>query len=195
MSDQVLAFTVQDLACLVRDGKKFGTIYADPPWRYDNTASRGAASNHYGTMSIDEICALPVRELAADDAHLHCWTVSAFLFESPRIFEAWGFEFVETFVWGKKRMGLGNYWRKAHELMLTGVRGNARYFRDNTIPDVLICDRGKHSAKPEQVRTFIERTSPGPYLELFGRRPVRGWAVFGNQIEHDMFTQDIASYG
>jgi hypothetical protein len=79
---------VSDLNTLVRAGEKFGCIYADPPWRYDNQATRGATRFHYGTMSLDEIIALPVGELAADTCHLHLWTTNAYLFECPKIFEA-----------------------------------------------------------------------------------------------------------
>ncbi len=75
--------------------------------------------------------------------------------------------------------------------MLTGVRGDAKRFNDHSMPSWLECGRGEHSEKPEQVRALIERASPGPYLELFGRKAVERWAVWGNQIERSMFTQHI----
>jgi N6-adenosine-specific RNA methylase IME4 len=91
--------TVTDLNLLLDTGQTFGTIYADPPWRYDNTAARGAAAKHYdGTMTVNEISALPVDRLAAADAHLYLWVTNAFLFESMKILDAWGFEFVGTFI-------------------------------------------------------------------------------------------------
>jgi N6-adenosine-specific RNA methylase IME4 len=173
---------------LIAQRRRFGTIYADPPWRYDNVASRGAAANHYGTLSVDELIALPVRQLAADDAHLHLWTTNAFLFDCPRLFDAWGFEFRTTFIWTKPGLGVGNYWRNSHEIMLTAVRGRALEFRDHSLRSWLECDRGRHSAKPEQVRNYIERASPPPYLELFGRWEVRGWTVWGDQVEPNLLT-------
>src|SRR4051812_29861732 len=110
-------------------------------------------------MTVDEICALPVRDLIRDDAHLHLWTTNGFLFECPRIFDAWGFEFKSSFIWVKPQIGLGNYWRNAHEFLLTAVRGNAKPFGDNSLVSWLECDRGAHSCKPEHVRSFIERAS------------------------------------
>lgn len=189
--------TVDSLHAAIAAGQKFGCIYADPPWRYDNQGTRAATRNHYAEqkdenpadgMTVEQICALPVRELAADDAHLHMWTTNAFLFDAPRIFEAWGFEFRSSFVWVKPQIGIGNYWRNSHEFLLTAIRGDAKRFNDRGLQSWLQCDRGAHSAKPEQVRAMIERASHGPYLELFGRRVAEGWAVWGNQIESSLFS-------
>lgn len=89
-------------------------------------------------------------------------------------------------------MGIGNYWRNSHEIMLTAIRGNAKRFDDKSLKSWLLCDRGRHSAKPDQVRTFIERASPGPYLELFSRRDdIQGWKVWGNQIERSLFRRPV----
>lgn len=178
---------LSDLRAAASSGRKYGTIYADPPWRYDNQSTRAATGNHYGGMSVDEICELPVKELAADDAHLHLWTTNAFLFECPRIFEAWGFEFRSTFIWVKPQMGIGNYWRNSHEILLTAVRGDAKRFNDHSMMSWLEKARGAHSAKPEEVRNMIERASPGPYLELFARRRADNWDAWGNQIEKTLF--------
>lgn len=197
--------TVADLNRLVALGQRFGTIYADPPWRYDNQGTRAATKKHYKAgvdedgeetnsaagMSVDEICALPIRELAADASHLHLWTTNAFLFECPRIFDAWGFEFRSSFVWVKSQMGIGNYWRNSHEILLTAIRGDAKRFNDHSMMSWLETERGRHSAKPEQVRHFIERASPGPYLELFARSPADKWTVWGNQIERGLFHANV----
>src|SRR5262245_52721300 len=78
---------------LVERGCKFRTIYADPPWHYTNAASRGAAQNHYDTMTVEEIAGLPVQQLAASESHLHLWTTNAFLFEAKQVIEAWGFTY------------------------------------------------------------------------------------------------------
>jgi N6-adenosine-specific RNA methylase IME4 len=178
--------TTDDLAQLIARGDKFGSIYADPPWVYDNQTTRAATGNHYGGLTVDELCALPVRELAADDAHLHLWTTNAFLFDCARIFDAWGFEFRSTFVWVKPQMCIGNYWRNSHEFLLTGIRGDAKRFNDHSLKSWLECDRSRHSEKPFVVRDFIRRASPGPYLEMFARTPADGWTCWGNEIERGL---------
>lgn len=175
--------TVEDLSTLSA-GEKFGCIYADPPWGYSNQATRASTDNHYPTMSVDEIAALPVGELAAERSHLHLWTTNAFLFECPRIFAAWGFEFKSAFIWNKPQMGIGNYWRNSHEYLLLAVRGGLTA-ADRGLKSWGVFDRTEHSAKPEKVRVDVEKLSPGPYLELFGRKPVPGWTVWGNQIRKE----------
>jgi N6-adenosine-specific RNA methylase IME4 len=180
--------TVKDLSSLA--GQKFGTIYADPPWRYDNTSSNGSCENHYKTMSTDDIVGLPIESLAADNAHLHLWTTNAFIFDCKRIMEAWGFKYKSMFIWCKPQIGVGNYWRVSHELMLFGVRGSCP-FSDSSQRSWCVMDRHEHSAKPNKIRRIIEKTSPAPRLELFGRRPANGWTVWGNQIAIDMFDGDV----
>ncbi len=133
-------------------------------------------------MTIDELCALPIRELAADDAHLHLWTTNSFLFECPQIFEAWGFEFRSSFAWVKPQIGLGNYWRNSHEMLLTAIRGDARRFNDRSLKSWIEVPRRRHSEKPEQIRHLIERAGLGPRLELFARQAVKGWTCWGDQI-------------
>lgn len=177
-----------DLQELVSAGLKFGTIYADPPWRYQNQGTRASTDNHYaGDMSVEEICAMPIADLTAEKAHLHLWTTNAFLFECKAIMDAWGFEFKSTYVWVKPSFGIGNYWRNSHELMLLGVKGGQTAISKSE-KSWIECKRGAHSAKPEATRHSIERLSPGPYLELFGRSPRNGWTVFGNQIVEELVT-------
>jgi N6-adenosine-specific RNA methylase IME4 len=165
-------------------GQKFGTIYADPPWRYGNVATRANVDRHYaGTMSVAEVCNLPIEQLAADDAHLHLWTTNGFLREAFTVIDSWGFEYRSCFVWVKPQMGIGNYWRVSHEFLLLGIRGDAKRFNEHNHMSWLQADRTKHSAKPDEIRGIIERVSPGPFLELFGRGEVTGWTVFGNQVD------------
>ncbi|MCP2134560.1 N6-adenosine-specific RNA methylase IME4 [Rhizobium sp. SLBN-94] len=183
---------VFDFDALVRNGEKFGTIYADPPWLYDNQGTRAATGNHYGGLTVEELCALPVKDIVAKDAHLHLWTTNGFLFECPKIFEAWGFEFRSSFVWVKPQMGIGNYWRNSHEFLLTAIRGDAKRFNDRSLMSWLQCERGVHSAKPEQVRHFIERASPGPFLEMFARSGAPNWTVWGNQIPGNLLDHGMA---
>ena len=171
---------------LIDENRRFGTIYADPPWRYSNAASRGAAENHYETMTTDAIAALPIGQLAADEAHLHLWTTNAFLFEAEQVIKAWGFTYKSCLLWIKPQIGNGNYWRVSHEFLLLGVRGNLT-FPDRTQQSWLFADRGRHSAKPNVFRKLIEQVSPGPRLELFARSQSDGWITWGDQIQPDLF--------
>ena len=175
------ACTVDDLHKLVRAGQKFGTIYVDPPWQYGNQATRASTDNHYPTMTLDEIAALPVKELGAENSHLHLWTTNAFGFESATLLDAWGYANRGLFVWCKPQMGLGNYWRVSQEYLQLGLRGSCP-FHDHSLKGWAVIDRGGHSSKPIEVRRLIERASPGPRLELFAREPADGWTVWGNQI-------------
>jgi N6-adenosine-specific RNA methylase IME4 len=177
---------ISSLESLIAGGQKFGTIYADPPWSYSNQATRASTDNHYSTMSCADIAALPIKELLAERAHLHLWTTNAFLFDCKAIMEAWGFEYKSIFVWVKPQMGIGNYWRVSHELMLLGVKGGLT-FSDHSQMSWIQAERTKHSAKPEKVREIIEKVSPGPFLELFGRETSDNWTVWGNQISKTLF--------
>lgn len=174
---------VTDLRRLISEGCRFATIYADPPWRYSNQASRGATDNHYPTMTVEQIAAEPVSQLAATQCHLHLWTTNAFLPAAFSVIEAWGFEFKSCFVWVKPNLGTGNYWRVSHELLLLGVKGNLP-FRDQAQRSWLEAERTGHSCKPEEIRTLIEKVSPAPYLELYGRKIPSNpaWTAYGNQL-------------
>lgn len=178
--------TISDLYKLIDAGKKFGTIYADPPWKYSNQSTRAATDNHYKTLTPKEIAKYPIEKLADDKAHLHLWTTNAFLFECPAILEAWGFEYKGVFLWVKPQMGIGNYWRVSHEFLILGVRGGLTFY-DKSQMSWLNAERTKHSTKPEIIAATIELVSPGPYLELFGRRIRKGWTVWGNEIKKELF--------
>lgn len=179
---------VSELRSLVTMDSQFRTVYADPPWAYSNEASRAAAVNHYTTMSLQDFCAEPVSQLVTKDAHLHLWTTNAFLREAFEVIEAWGFTCKSCFVWVKPQLGMGNYWRVSHEYLLLGVRGNLT-FADRKCRSWLMHRRSRHSSKPWPVRELIERVSPGPYLELYGRVefPRSQWTVYGNQVERRLF--------
>jgi N6-adenosine-specific RNA methylase IME4 len=172
-----------DLGRLIATGQRFATIYADPPWQYDNQATRAAASNHYPTLTLEQIAAEPIAQLAADNCHLHLWTTNGFLPAAFSVIEAWGFEYKSCFVWVKPTLGIGNYWRVSHELLLFAIKGNLP-FRDRGQRSWLELERQGHSRKPEAIRTLIEKVSHGPFLELYGRAipPNRNWTVYGNQL-------------
>lgn len=182
--------TAEDLAAIAERGIKFGNIYADPPWLYGNQATRASTGNHYGGMSVDDICALPIADLAAETAHLHLWTTNGFLPDAFRVIEAWGFTYKSCLVWVKPQMGIGNYWRVSHEFLLLGTRGQC-VFPEKNHKSWLEAERGRHSAKPAEIRHIIERVSPTPRLELFGRAAQPGWIVWGNEVSRDLLTRDV----
>lgn len=179
---------VRDLSVLIQGQAKFSTIYADPPWPYTNTAARGAAENHYRTMTLAKIRSEPVKALVSDQAHLHLWTTNAFLFEAFDVIRDWGFRYKSCLIWVKPQLGMGNYWRVSHEYLLLGVRGNLP-FQDHTCRSWKLARRTVHSRKPFLFRGLIEQVSPGPYLELYGReeQPRSQWTVYGNQVERRLF--------
>lgn len=179
---------VNDLYELIESGKKFRTILADPPWAYSNQATRAATDNHYETMSVEDICFLPIGQLTEESAHLHLWTTNAFLYESKKVMEAWGFEYKSVFLWIKPTMGIGNYWRVSHEFMVLGTKGNLP-FNDHSEMSWYQEKRSKHSRKPYGIIEKIEKVSPGPYLEIFGRETRKGWVVWGNEIERHLFNE------
>jgi len=186
----VRTLSTTDLSTLTTQGLRFGTVYADPPWQYANQGSRGATSDHYSTMTVEQITRLPVAGLATANAHLHLWTTNAFLFEAKAIMQAWGFDYRSCFVWVKPQIGMGNYWRVAHEFLLLGVRGECD-FADHSLRSWGQFERGRHSAKPDEIRAFIERVSPGPRLELFGRKPIKDWVVWGEEIDAQDFKSAV----
>lgn len=171
-----------DLRELVATGQRYATIYVDPPWQYDNQGTRAATSNHYPTMSVEQIAALPIANLAASDCHLHLWTTSSFLPAAFAVIEAWGFEYKSSFVWVKPGLGIGNYWRVSHEFLLA-TKANTP-FRDRGQRSWIELDRQGHSKKPDVIRVLVEKVSFPPYLELFGREVPIGmnWTVYGHQL-------------
>ena len=169
------------LGSLIERGDKYRCIYADPPWPYANQVTRSATGLHYPSMSLHDIVALPIAALAHDSAHLHLWTTNAFLPYAFHVIEAWGFEYKSVLVWIKPTIGIGNYWRVSHEFLLLGVRGSCP-FLDHGYRSWVERKRSAHSVKPIVIRKMVETVSPGPRLELFGRRVADGWTVWGNQI-------------
>jgi len=182
----------------------FGAIYADPPWAYKTysgdaipaRASRnGLATAHYQTMPIDQICALPVSEIAADDCALFVWVTWPTLLDAIKLIEAWGFAYKTcAFAWTKADarqqeffrddvtpyMGLG-YWTRANsEVCLLGTRGKPKRLAAD-VRQAIVEPRREHSRKPDCVPARIERLVEGPYLELFARTQRPGWTVWGNQ--------------
>lgn len=165
--------------------KKYRTILADPPWSTNQTGKLGA-SQHYPLMSLEDICAMRVGDLAEDNAHLWLWITNSNIFEAPAVMRAWGFSYRSCLTWVKPRFGLGMYLRNATEHLLLGVRSKAPMkFRSQ--PSWLFAPVQDHSHKPEEQYAVIERCSDGPYLELFARRKFReNWHYWGNEVDCDI---------
>lgn len=166
--------------------KTYPVIYADPPWRYDySKADNRKIENHYPTMELQEICDVPVADIACDDAVLFMWATSPKLAESIRVIEAWGFSYRTSAVWDKGKIGMGYYFRQQHELLLVATRGKIPVpLPETRVSSVFNYLRGKHSAKPHEFYGVIESMYPQfSKIELFCRTPRDGWDVWGNQSD------------
>lgn len=190
-----VATSMNDLATAVA-GRSFGTILADPPWRFKNRTGKIAPEHHrlrrYPTMSLDELKALPVERAASSTAHLYLWVPNALLPDGLALMHAWGFAYKSNLVWHKTRKdggsdgrGVGFYFRNVTELVLFGTRGtSARTLAPgrrqvNLVP----APKLEHSRKPEEFYSIIENCSPGPFLEMFARGARPGWDSWGNQAD------------
>ncbi len=164
--------------------RKYSTLLLDPPFATMQTGTYGACK-HYPLMSVEEVMKMPISDLAADDAHCWLWVSNATLRIGFDILEAWGFTPRSVFTWVKPRMGLGVYLRNATEHIILGTCGKAPVKFKSQI-NWGFFPRQDHSHKPEEVYDIIERVSPGPYLELFARRPRHNWDAWGNEIPSDI---------
>jgi N6-adenosine-specific RNA methylase IME4 len=179
-------------AALPVGDRKYSVIYADPPWSYEIRNGAGtdrAVENHYPTMALEELEALPVGSLAADDCALFVWAVMPQLPEALRLISTWGFEYKTcAFVWTKLTQdedhryatGMGNWTRANAEVCLIGTRGSP-VRRNADVHQIVAAPRMEHSRKPDEVAARIERLVPGPYIELFARGQRDGWDVWGKQ--------------
>jgi N6-adenosine-specific RNA methylase IME4 len=175
---------------------KFKTILADPPWQFQNRTGKMAPEhkrlNRYGTMTLDDIKALPVAQAADDTAHLYLWVPNALLPDGLAVMAAWGFAYKSNLIWHKERKdggsdgrGVGFYFRNVTEVILFGVRGkNARTLAPGRRQVNFMSTRKReHSRKPDEQYPLIEACSPGPFLELFARGVRPNWTVWGNQAD------------
>ena len=187
----------QDLSRFLGD-EQFATVMADPPWRFVNRTGKVAPEHkrlaRYPTMTVDDICALPVADHLEDRAHCYMWVPNALLPEGLQVLKAWGFEYKSNIIWHKIRKdggsdgrGVGFYFRNVTEILLFGVRGKNVRTLDAGRRQVNMMQTRKreHSRKPDEQYDLIESCSWGPYLELFGRGVREGWTVWGNQAEAD----------
>lgn len=190
---------------------KYSVIYADPPW--DQKAGRPLSGGYkkekgvqvwnpvnnssqklpYPTMTLSEIESLPIRDIAADNAHLYIWVTNKFLPDVHRVIKSWGFKYSTTLVWCKKPFGggLGGAYRITTEYLVFARRGNLK--TQGTIKSSwfevkrpYVEGAPCHSKKPDFFRNIIEEISPGNKIELFARSRHDGWDAWGNEIESDI---------
>lgn len=183
---------------------RYKTIVADPPWSYpegwpETSTSDASVFNKagvprakqertglpYAAMSLDEIAALPVADLAEPDAHLYLWTTNRYLFDARVVAEAWGFRYSQTLIWAKTPMGKGpgGAFAQNAEFILFCRRGKLPYVtkQDSVWFNWKRGGSGAHSKKPDAMLDLVEATSPGPYVELFARRARFGWDYWGDE--------------
>jgi N6-adenosine-specific RNA methylase IME4 len=162
----------------------FRVIAADPPWEYEK---RLADSTHRGTlpypsMTLDEIKALPIHRLAADDAVLWLWTTNAHMRVAFDVVAAWGFAHKTILTWVKQRMGVGDWLRGQTEHCILAVRGRPVITLMNQTT-VLYGAAREHSRKPDEFYTMVESLCPGAKVELFARTTRKGWAAHGSETQ------------
>lgn len=177
--------------------KKYGIIYADPPWHYRVYSKKGAgrsAESHYPTMTIEKIQALPVSELADKDCALFMWITFPLLKESLSVLSAWGFKFKTiAFVWIKQNRksdslfwGMGYWTRTNAEFCVLATKGKPKRMAKN-VHRVIVSHIEEHSKKPDEARRRIVRLMGDlPRIELFARQKSAGWDVWGNEVESNI---------
>lgn len=161
----------------------YSTIVADPPWRFAHAFTKAHAGKHYSTMSMDDICALPVADLAAPSAHLWVWGVNGMMEDAYRVVRAWGFSPITLVTWCKGQPGVGHYLRNNTEHVILASRGAPMVPEHKPLSTWYEWPRGAHSAKPAGFYDVVHQVSPGPYVELFCRAPILGWDSWGKGYE------------
>jgi len=176
--------------------KKYKTILADPPWQFINRTGKMAPEhkrlNRYETLSLKEICEIPVYEHADKTAHLYLWVPNALLPEGLEVMKAWGFNYKTNLIWHKVRKdggpdgrGVGFYFRNTTEIILFGIRGKMRTLGPGRSQvNIIRTMKREHSRKPDEQYELIEECSPGPYLEMFARGQRKKWTTWGNQADN-----------
>lgn len=179
-------------------GRPFGTILADPPWRFQNRTGKVAPEHkrlaRYDTLTWKEIAEMPVADVAAPQSHCYLWVPNALVAEGLRVLESWGFTYKTMLIWHKIRKdggsdgrGVGFYFRNVTESVLFGVRGRLRTLEPGrTQVNLLATRKREHSRKPDELYDIIEACSPGPRLELFARYPQDGWEVWGDEASPEI---------
>lgn len=171
----------------------YQVILADPPWTFKTRSPKGedrTPQAHYNTMTLQQIKDMPVGDLAAKDAILFMWAVDPLLDKAFEVIDAWGFTYKTVgFHWVKENKksetpftGMGYWTRACVEVCLLATKGAPKK-QASDVRRLIQSPRREHSRKPDEVHERIERLVPGPYCELFARRSVPGWDVFGDQAD------------
>ncbi len=143
----------------------------------------GTADKHYPTMSLDDLCIMPVPDITEDNAVLFLWVTSPLLEDAFKVINAWGFKYKASFVWDKVKHVMGHYNSVRHELLLICTKGSCVPENMKLFDSVYEEERTEHSKKPEFFREVIDTIYPsGKRIELFARREVEGWETYGNQV-------------
>lgn len=170
--------------------KKYKVIYADPPWSYYNKRTRAAADKHYSTMSVADIAAIPVEQIADDDCVLFMWATFPMIQEAMDVIRAWGFTYKTiAFCWVKQNKsghglfwGLGNWTRSNAEVCLLAIKGKPKRICGG-VHSVILSPVQRHSQKPAEARgRIVELLGDIPRIELFARERTPGWDVWGNEV-------------
>lgn len=197
MDNTELQSTLDDFMCFTQ-GKKYKTIYADPPWQFQNRTGKVAPEHkrltRYNTMKLEDIKKIPVSQVADERSHLYLWVPNALLPEGLEVMKAWGFEYKTNIIWEKIRKdgmpdgrGVGFYFRNVTEILLFGIKGDKNRTLDpgRSQVNLIRSIKREHSRKPDEFIPLIQNCSPGPYLELFARGNREGWDMWGNQATED----------
>lgn len=192
--------------------KKYSVIYADPPWSQKAGPTIGKYTKNelgkqifgpnesnkskdlpYVTMTVDDICTMNIKGIAADHAHLYMWTTNKYLPQAIKVIEAWGFKYSTTLVWAKKPLGggLGGTFKVSTEYLIFATRGSLKSTKQIKgtwfeVKRPYVNGYPCHSKKPEFFAELIESVSPGNKIELFARNQRQGWDVFGNEVENSI---------
>ena len=181
---------------------RYRTVLADPPWRFVNRTGKVGPEHRrlwrYDTLSIAELCTVPVQRISRAPSHLYMWVPNALLPQGLQVMQAWGYEYKTNIVWAKRRhdghpdgRGMGFYFRGVTELVLFGVMGHMRT-RSAGRKQVNMIETVKreHSRKPDELYDVIEQCSPPPYVELFARHVRPGWEQWGKDAPANGVTDD-----
>lgn len=179
-------------------GHTFGTVLADPPWRFTNRTGKMAPEHRrlsrYSTMELEEIMELPVAQCVLPQSHLYLWVPNALVPEGLDVMKRWGFTYKTNLVWYKTRKdggpdgrGVGFYFRNVTEIVLFGVHGSLRTREaGRRQTNIVVKQKREHSRKPDELYPIIEACSPGPYLELFARTRRPGWTHWGDEVPEEV---------
>jgi N6-adenosine-specific RNA methylase IME4 len=189
--DSTITKAIREVEHMKRPGvalpttSKYRVLYADPPWSYGNSGLQqyGHASHHYPTLTIEQLCALPVADLAESDAALFLWVTSPLLKDCFAVVDSWEFTYRTSFIWDKVKHNFGHYNSVRHELLLICTRGSCTPDVQTLHDSVQSIERSEtHSQKPDRFRQIIDELYPrGRRIELFARNRNDGWESWGNE--------------